>query len=336
MSLKLPRLKAMSVFDISKVTTCITLLATEVAPPAEDGVTFKFNKQLEKSRGGLESHMESHNPQPLCWSKSACFDLFGMTIISKMVHVKHSCKQLRRRKQWHLFSTVPLDVRAFHVWPSSMLHWWVLQFSTNGAPSVKPLPSLWIPFGVQQATNNGIRMMDVYCFTPLPFPKPRREGDDLDWFYHIFNHSGWCENSEPLNSKITWLILIDHHFPSKLPRATVFFFANALEVPGDFQRLLGCRCLDASMPRGESGLHLLILLWRGNRSPGCRWRKKLSGVRRGVYLASSKNSIWKSAPLAPFCGSTMNIKNLSIIKIYLSIHLSTYHLSIYLSFWLSV
>ena len=66
MSLKLPRLKAMSVFDISKVTTCITLLATEVAPPAEDGVTFKFNKQLEKSRGGLESHMESHNPQPLC------------------------------------------------------------------------------------------------------------------------------------------------------------------------------------------------------------------------------------------------------------------------------
>lgn len=37
---------AMSVFDVAKVTSCITLLATEVAPPAADGHTFKFDKRI--------------------------------------------------------------------------------------------------------------------------------------------------------------------------------------------------------------------------------------------------------------------------------------------------
>lgn len=40
------QLKALSVFDTQKITTCITLLATEVAPPAEDGRSFKFNKRI--------------------------------------------------------------------------------------------------------------------------------------------------------------------------------------------------------------------------------------------------------------------------------------------------
>jgi len=43
------KLGDLSVFDVNKVTTCITLLATEVAPPAEDGVTFKFNKRIGSS-----------------------------------------------------------------------------------------------------------------------------------------------------------------------------------------------------------------------------------------------------------------------------------------------
>jgi len=43
------KLSDLSVFDVHKVTTCITLLATEVAPPAEDGVTFKFNKRIGSS-----------------------------------------------------------------------------------------------------------------------------------------------------------------------------------------------------------------------------------------------------------------------------------------------
>lgn len=43
------QLKGMSVFDINKVTTCITLLATEVAPPAEEGASFKFNKRIGSS-----------------------------------------------------------------------------------------------------------------------------------------------------------------------------------------------------------------------------------------------------------------------------------------------
>jgi len=43
------RLKAMSVFDTKKITTCITLLATEVAPPAEECVSFKFNKRISSA-----------------------------------------------------------------------------------------------------------------------------------------------------------------------------------------------------------------------------------------------------------------------------------------------
>jgi len=43
------RLSDLSVFDVNKVTTCITLLATEVAPPAEEGVTFKFDKRIGSS-----------------------------------------------------------------------------------------------------------------------------------------------------------------------------------------------------------------------------------------------------------------------------------------------
>ena len=43
------KLNDLSVFDVNKVTTCITLLATEVAPPAEDRVTFKFNKRIASS-----------------------------------------------------------------------------------------------------------------------------------------------------------------------------------------------------------------------------------------------------------------------------------------------
>jgi len=39
-------LAAMSVFDVGKVTSCITLLATEVALPAADGHTFKFAKRI--------------------------------------------------------------------------------------------------------------------------------------------------------------------------------------------------------------------------------------------------------------------------------------------------
>ncbi|CAK8990363.1 Ephrin_rec_like domain-containing protein [Durusdinium trenchii] len=37
------QLSALAVFDMNKVTTCITLLATEVAPPADEAVTYKFN-----------------------------------------------------------------------------------------------------------------------------------------------------------------------------------------------------------------------------------------------------------------------------------------------------
>ena len=43
------QLEGMSVFDVNKITTCITLLATEVAPPAEDGRTYKFNKRIASS-----------------------------------------------------------------------------------------------------------------------------------------------------------------------------------------------------------------------------------------------------------------------------------------------
>mmetsp|Transcript_86921 Transcript_86921/g.137868 ORF Transcript_86921/g.137868 Transcript_86921/m.137868 type:complete len:434 (-) Transcript_86921:101-1402(-) len=40
------RVGALAVFDTQKITACITLLATEVAPPAEDGRSFKFNKRI--------------------------------------------------------------------------------------------------------------------------------------------------------------------------------------------------------------------------------------------------------------------------------------------------
>eukprot|EP00913_Durusdinium_trenchii_P030174 g28273.t1 len=40
------QLSALAVFDMNKVTTCITLLATEVAPPADEAVTYKFNACL--------------------------------------------------------------------------------------------------------------------------------------------------------------------------------------------------------------------------------------------------------------------------------------------------
>lgn len=43
------QLGALAVFDTRKITTCITLLATEVAPPAEDGRSFKFNKRIASS-----------------------------------------------------------------------------------------------------------------------------------------------------------------------------------------------------------------------------------------------------------------------------------------------
>jgi len=43
------KLAGLSVFDMNKVTTCITLLATEVAPPAEEGHTYKFNKRIGSS-----------------------------------------------------------------------------------------------------------------------------------------------------------------------------------------------------------------------------------------------------------------------------------------------
>jgi len=43
------KLNDLSVFDVNKVTTCITLLATEVAPPAEEGATFKFTKRIGSS-----------------------------------------------------------------------------------------------------------------------------------------------------------------------------------------------------------------------------------------------------------------------------------------------
>ena len=43
------KLQGLSVFDINKITTCVTLMATEVAPPEEDGHTFKFNKRIGSS-----------------------------------------------------------------------------------------------------------------------------------------------------------------------------------------------------------------------------------------------------------------------------------------------
>ncbi|CAK9072466.1 unnamed protein product [Durusdinium trenchii] len=42
-------LDSLAVFDMNKITTCITLLATEVAPPAEDAVTYKFNARINSS-----------------------------------------------------------------------------------------------------------------------------------------------------------------------------------------------------------------------------------------------------------------------------------------------
>ncbi|CAL1151214.1 unnamed protein product [Cladocopium goreaui] len=43
------KLAALSVFDTQKITTCVTLLATEVAPPLEDARSFKFNKRIASS-----------------------------------------------------------------------------------------------------------------------------------------------------------------------------------------------------------------------------------------------------------------------------------------------
>jgi len=43
------KLQGLSVFDINKITTCVTLMATEVAPPEEEGHTFKFNKRIGSS-----------------------------------------------------------------------------------------------------------------------------------------------------------------------------------------------------------------------------------------------------------------------------------------------
>eukprot|EP00434_Breviolum_minutum_P016955 symbB.v1.2.014958.t1/scaffold1058.1/size194011/5 len=43
------KLNGLAVFDMNKITTCITLMATEVAPPAEDALTFKFNLRIAAS-----------------------------------------------------------------------------------------------------------------------------------------------------------------------------------------------------------------------------------------------------------------------------------------------
>ena len=40
------RISQLAIFDTTKITAVITLLATEVAPPAESAVTYKFSKQL--------------------------------------------------------------------------------------------------------------------------------------------------------------------------------------------------------------------------------------------------------------------------------------------------
>eukprot|EP00913_Durusdinium_trenchii_P020849 g19588.t1 len=45
-------LAALDVFDMNRVTTTITLLATEVAPPAEDAATYMFNPWLHASCRG--------------------------------------------------------------------------------------------------------------------------------------------------------------------------------------------------------------------------------------------------------------------------------------------
>eukprot|EP00913_Durusdinium_trenchii_P029363 g27527.t1 len=42
-------LAALAIFDMNKVTMAVTLLATEVAPPAEDAVTYKFNPRINSS-----------------------------------------------------------------------------------------------------------------------------------------------------------------------------------------------------------------------------------------------------------------------------------------------
>ncbi|CAK9084678.1 unnamed protein product [Durusdinium trenchii] len=42
-------LAALDVFDMNRVTTTITLLATEVAPPAEDAATYMFNPRINSS-----------------------------------------------------------------------------------------------------------------------------------------------------------------------------------------------------------------------------------------------------------------------------------------------
>ena len=43
------KISGLSVFDMNKITACITLLATEVAPPAEGAVTYKFNPRINSS-----------------------------------------------------------------------------------------------------------------------------------------------------------------------------------------------------------------------------------------------------------------------------------------------
>ncbi|CAK9077714.1 Ephrin_rec_like domain-containing protein [Durusdinium trenchii] len=43
------RLAALAVFDMNQVTSVITLLSTEVAPPAEDATTYKFNARINSA-----------------------------------------------------------------------------------------------------------------------------------------------------------------------------------------------------------------------------------------------------------------------------------------------
>ena len=45
------RISELAIFDMTKITAVITLLATEVAPPAESAVTYKFSKRLGRLRG---------------------------------------------------------------------------------------------------------------------------------------------------------------------------------------------------------------------------------------------------------------------------------------------
>jgi len=61
------QLSGLSVFDMNKVTTCITLMATEVAPPAEEGHTYKFNKRIASASfdAALKRKPQSRRDAPM-------------------------------------------------------------------------------------------------------------------------------------------------------------------------------------------------------------------------------------------------------------------------------